>query len=483
MHAELEEKSTEIIELNNQLSEACRKIGDFESQLKSAHSEVKDARKEKCLAIQAKIVAEQNMTSIEYEYEQHKARSTRREKELIEQLESVGNDEAMNVLKEKLATMTEKANSLETQLWQDSQNHNTEIESLNTRIIEVQAKLALVTKQADKLKNLQNEYDEVSVQLVDCIQENDQLKIKCKDLEMSVEKLNEKISKQIKETDDLNVQISTANANDELKADLEKKKQDQALKMWAIEEKHRREIEALEEQKASQLAKIQKLEQIIADHSDEIKKLEENHHIEMTKSTQKQTSLIQELEQDIVEQKDEIFNIKSEHDDLLAYCNNLEHTNTLLGNACTQARMTVDLIMKETELLRKGYNDLKMSTAVQELEHLKLQRTISEYDDSVNFSVFNDTVSNAQSICNNTQSATNNTQLIVNECEDNSVPNNLTIQLQKANEERDSYASRLGLILKRLTNVIQEELSDAFLPEPSEDQILDKLKTNLSDLK
>lgn len=479
--AELEQKLQEIDQLKEHLDETRRKVSDFESRLESAQSELKDARKEKGIALQAKVMAEQNMTSIEFEYEQHKARASRREKELVEQLESVGNDEAMKVLKEKLATATEKSNSLETQLWQASAKHSAEIESLKAKVTEEQARHERMTKLDEKLKRLQTEYDELSVQLVDSIQENDQLKEKNKDLEAIVEKLNEKIGNVNKENADMKIQLSAPSVNDQLEADLQNKNQTHLLEMQALEEKHRKEIDVLKEQQTSQLANIQKLEQTIAEQLDEINKLEKYYRESVENLTQKHSTLIHELEQDMVDQKDEIFNIKTEHDELLAHCNNLEHTNTLLENAWTQARMTVDLVMKETELLRKGYNDLKMSIAVQELEHLKLQRTMSEYDDTVNFSVLNETASN--SLTNNTPSVCNNTHNITNSTycdkEDSPVSSNLTTELQKSNEERDSLALRLDLIIKRITSVMQDELSDVFVPGPSEDQILDALATNL----
>lgn len=464
----------EIDELKGHLDETRRKMSDFESKLESAQNELKDAKKEKGLALQAKVLAEQNMTSIEYEYEQHKTRASRREKELVEQLESVANDEAIKVLKEKLAAMTEKSNSLETQLWQTSAKHNAEIENLTAKITEEQGKHERMTKQVEKLKKLQSEYDEVSVQLVDSIQENDQLKEKYKNLETIVEKLNEKIQNIEKENVNLKNQLSAPIVDVKLEADFQKKNQTHLLEMQALEEKHRIDMDVLKKQQSFQLANIQKLEQTIAEQLDEMNELEKNHRENVENLMQKHSTLIHEFEQ-------EIFNIKTEQDELLAHCNNLEHTNTLLENAWTQARMTVDLVMKETELLRKGYNDLKMSIAVQELEHLKLQRTMSEYDDTVNFSVLNETASN--SLANNTQSVCNNTHNITNSTycdkEDSPSPINLTIDHQKSNEERDNLILRLNLLLKRITNVMQDELSAVFVPEPSEDQVLDTLTTSL----
>lgn len=479
--AELEEKLKEIDQLKEHLDETRRKVSDFESKLELAQSELKDARKENSLALQAKSMAEQNMTSIEFEYQQHKSRASRREKELVEQLESVGNDETVKVFKEKLANMTEMANSLETQLWQASAKHKADVESLSAKVTEEQVKLERMTKLAEKLKKLQSEYDEVSLQLVDSIQENDQLKKKYKDLETIVGNLNEKIENLNKENSDLKIQLSAESFNVQHEADFHNKNQTHLLEMQTLEENHRKEIDVLEKQHASQLANIQKLEQTIAEQLDKMNKLEKNHRENVENLTQKHSTLIHELEQDIVDQKVEIFNIKTEHDELLAHCNNLEHTNTLLENAWTQARMTVDLVMKETELLRKGYNDLKMSIAVQELEHLKLQRTMSEYDDTVNFSVLNETASNSltnntPSVCNSTHNITNSTYCDKEDCP---APSNLTIELQKSNVECDIHASRLDLLLKRITNVMQDELLAVFVPEPSEDQILDTLAINL----
>lgn len=489
----MNEKSIEITTLNEQLTEAHQKISDIESRLETAERTSKEAVKEKQLANKAKELAEQVKASIEYEYEEHQNRAKRREKELVEQLDQLGNDDAMTALKQKLATITEKAKSLETQLWQDSQKHKDELENMNAKmadkLAEAQESIDRAAVQAEKFKTLQSEYDDTSSQLVDMIEENDQLKKQCIALNKEIEELNAK-SKSAS---------TLAEENADSEAKLQAQIQAHATEVQKLEEKYRKEMQSHEEIKTSLMAEIENLKKTIENHSSELKTLEDGHRAKVDGLTQTQTSTVEELEKDIEEQKKEIFEVKFEHNDLLAYCKNLEHSNTLLENAWAQARMTVDCIMKEMDVLRTGYNDLKMKTYEQELEHLKLQKTISEFDETINFSLFNDdteslSIGNSISICNTPQIGmskrrsmrnSNNKLSVISDSrkEDESKINDLTLQLKIANEERDKYSRRLESILKRLSNAADEKLSSS-IEEPSiYETLLDKFVTSFYELK
>lgn len=465
MQEEIDVKSAEIAALNGQMNETRQKLSDLESRLKLAQSELEVAKKEKNMSVQAKVFAEQNMTSIEYEYEQHVARASRREKELIEQLENVANDNAMKVLKEKLATMTEKLSSLETQSWQDAQKHKSEIENLN-------AKYNRAAKQIDELKVIQQDYDEVSSQLVDAIQENDEHKKKQEGMKATIDSLTIEIN-------NLKSHIAMATTNDD-----KEQSQVNVSEIQKLEDKYRMEFESLEKQQTSKLAEIQKLEEIIANHKTEMHELKENHHKEIEQFKQQQTdqtTVIQELEQIIVEQKQEIADCKMEYKELLAYTENIEHSNTLLENVCNQSRMTVEFIVKEAEVLRNGYNQLRKSSYEQDLEQLKLHKTISEFDETVNFSLFNDTAS--YSVANITQNNFNNTQSIANGKDNDSKLNDLVAQLQKTNAEREHYASQLDLVLKHISSAIDMELPSASTESLIDEQMLHKLDANLFEFK
>lgn len=303
MQTELDKKEAEIV--------------DKTLQLKQANSE-------RAAAIQEKVFAEQQMISIEYEYGQHKERAICREKELINELQSLNNDETVRILKEKLQTMSTKANSFETQIWQDQNKHTAELEAINRKMDAKQDEIKVLTDRLAKLNDIQKEYDEVSVQMMGYIEENDELKKRCAELEKN--------------------RLDT----------LELKTKD-----------------------------------------------------------------------------DEIMDVKREFNALLAEYNQLEHNNNISISAFNQARMTIDCFKKECDILRNALAEAQAILAQQELDNLKLQKSICEYNDSINFSQLNETTNN-----NNN----NNSPLI-----------EMTVQLEKANTEREIYASKLEAIAAQLS--------------------------------
>lgn len=305
-----------VFRLQTELDKKEAEIVDKTLQLKQANSE-------RAAAIQEKVFAEQQMISIEYEYGQHKERAICREKELINELQSLNNDETVRILKEKLQTMSTKANSFETQIWQDQNKHTAELEAINRKMDAKQDEIKVLTDRLDKVNDLQKEYDEVSVQMMGYIEENDELKKRCAELEKN---------------------------------------------------------------------RLDTLELKIKD--------------------------------------DEIMDVKREFNALLAEYNQLEHNNNISISAFNQARMTIDCFKKECDILRNALAEAQAILAQQELDNLKLQKSICEYNDSINFSQLNETTNN-----NN-----NNSPLI-----------EMTVQLEKANTEREIYASKLEAIAAQLS--------------------------------
>lgn len=313
--SELETKASEIVEKT--------------SQLKQAHSE-------RAVAIEAKLLAEQKMVSIEYEFEEHKRRAMRREEELVNELKSLNNDETVRILKEKLQTMTDRAKSFETEVWQNHNKHTATVDEMNQQLNAKQDEIKVLIDRLAKVKEMQKEYDEVSVQMMNYIEENDELKNK-----------NEELKKQC----------------DRQHAELE-----------------RNRLTILE--------------------------LEKNDS--------------------------ELTSVKEEFNALLAEYDNLEHNNNISTSVFNQARMTIDCFKKECDILRNALAEAQAILAQQELDNLKLQKSICDYNDTINASQLNETYTN-----NN-----NNGQLI-----------ELTAQLDKANTERDSYASKLAVITDQLAAV------------------------------
>lgn len=429
-----EQKSLEISALYKQLEEVKTKMTDIEKELDSARRETADAKKERIVAVKAKELAEQQMVSVEYEYEQHKVRASRREQELIEQLNSLADNDEAQKLKERLKAITEKANALETQLWQNEKKYQTDFDSLKEKICQEKLNCKNADEQIDKLKGLQNEYDEVSMQLVDSIQENDVLKRKCTDLQETVDKLNGQIDGLKSELNSESQKIPIA---DEFEAKMQQQNEAHASEVQKLKAEYRTEIESL------------------------------------TKQLDERSKLIEESQECIDCLRSEIEDVKAVHDDVLENYMQTQHKNTLLENACSQCRLTLDFVTKEMEVLRQAYNTLRMSQAEQELEHLKLQKTICEYDETINGSVFNDTAS--ISVVNNTTQLNSNNTMNLNHSEKtDAASNELLVELQKSNEERDNYASQLDSIKSKLKNVdaLGEEFSSI---QDDVTQILEKL--------
>lgn len=392
MQANLDLKTVEVTKLKQELDETRQKVNEVEAQLETAQREVKDANRERSSAVKAKVFAEQQMTSVEYEYEQHKARASRREKELVEQLENLGNDETVKILKEKLHTMTEKVNSLETQMWQDEKKHKADLDMIRANVVAEVEKNKSLSSQIISLRNIQNEYDEVSGQLVDSIQENDQLKRQREALNATITDLSKKVT-------DFEAQRTSQMAShkmaDDLQAQLKQQGLNHATELQTLEEKHQKEM-AIVENKYN-------------DAMDDVHKL------------------IAELDASYKE----TYECQLKYNDLYSDYTQLEHENNLLGNTNQQCAMTIDCLKKEMEILRSTYSALHEALAQQELDNYRLQRTICELNDTINASIMNMSASN--SMMNTTQ-----------ECSNNIVPRDETIaSSEEPNVERDGLASQL----------------------------------------
>lgn len=301
-----------------------------EAEVAASKLQSKQAASERAAAVEAKELAEQKMVSIEYEFEQHKERAIRREKELVDELSSLNNDDAVRSLKEKLQTMSDRANSFETQLWQNQNKRDAELEAINQKMVAKENDIKALNDRLAKIEGLQKEYDELSTQLMGYVEENDELKELC------------------------------ARQNAEL-------------------DKNRLDI------------------------------------IELQKSA------------------DEIVDVKAQFDTLLSDYNQLEHNNNISTSAFNQARLTIDCFKKECDILRNALVEAQAILAQQELANLKLQKSICEYNDTLNASQLNETTNIMLPGSNNN----NNNGPLMTE---------LTGELEKASAERDGYASKLKVI-------------------------------------
>lgn len=309
MEDEVAQKTLEIEKLNQQLLEAKQQISDVQSKLDTANREVKEAKADQLRAAEQEKIAVQNHAGIEYTFEQHKLRAERREKELIDQIDNAGNDGETKKLKQKLTEMTKKVDELQTHIVQDERKQLDTIKELEKKLSVEKETSARCLNELEKMKEIQAEYDSVSLQLVDFIQDNDRL-------QGDVTKLNSQLTE---------------------------------------------------------------LESAIAEQKKEISE---------------QNKKISEQEKEIVAQNKEISQLKAEHDELLTEYMQLDHNNNLANNYSAQCRLVMESLQPEMNIIRTAFKSLEMEQAKQELENLKLQKTITEFDDSmINTGYFNDTAS------------------------------------------------------------------------------------------
>lgn len=130
------------------------------------------------------------------------------------------------------------------------------------------------------------------------------------------------------------------------------------------------------------------------------------------------------------------------------------------SSAFNQARMTIDCFKKECDILRNALAEAQAIMAQQELDNLKLQKSICEYNDTINASQLNETASIL--MANNTQYYNNNNGPLVE----------MATQLDKANAELEIHASKLKVIATRLFMVTGIKTKS---PSTDIDECLEKL--------
>lgn len=363
MEKQIEEKDCEIKILNDRMNNLSENNQKFVEQFEAMKREIQEINN-------AKRVAEQNLTSVQFEYEQHKSRSMRRENELVEQLESLRLNDALGEMKTKNKTLVDRITCLETDIWQMEKTHKAEIEQLTSERLLIDEKCNKQVSELMKYGKLQEEYDNVSERIVDCVLENDALKLSC--------------DQQTNIISDLNLRI--AELQNQLKHHI-------AISLAQESEKHeiiklRSEVEKMK----TELIEKNELSDSLIGLKSELKEQKERYEIEFRKLKEKhQQDIIDSqnhcktVEKELAKQKNILSTITLEREDLAKYCDELYHENNLLNNSNENCRLTVQFISKELEVLRRTYSDLQMKVAEEELGHLKLQKTFYEFNESSNF--------------------------------------------------------------------------------------------------
>lgn len=409
LDTELKEKTAENDDLNMQI----QVLNLNEKELAKAKEQMQKTKlnnieliekfkvmdKELREAKRLKEVAEQHANSIEYEFEQQKKRFDIREKDLIAQIDDSTPQDTIKLLNEKNRIISEKSAELENQLWLMNEKFTNE---MNVKNLELESAIKLQTK-------LQTEYDDLSNQLMDVIEENDKLKSN----------------------------VPMPSAIDELKQTI-------------VNLKNKLQIE--EESKE----KLQKQNESIECESEKLKNL----HAQSTEKLAEKQNKIEKKEIEIESLRKELNSIESEQKELQAYCSQLSHENNLLENAYGQCRIIVQSISNELEILRVSYTELSMSVAEQELDHLKLQKTICDSDETYNFSTLFNATQNESSRIESKHLSTIKSTTVNEYSIEESEATQTEIQFEKINEQRYQELSRDYEIAKssiiRLNETIDE---------------------------
>lgn len=142
---------------------------DMMARFKAMEVEVRDANTQRDLA-------NQHYVSIDFEFGEHKKRFQRREQELVAQIAESNSVDECGGLKEKIKLLTEKGTALESQLWQSESKYRTEIDELEIKLTTAIARCNSLDTLKEQHEKLQREYNEISDQVMDYINELDQLK-------------------------------------------------------------------------------------------------------------------------------------------------------------------------------------------------------------------------------------------------------------------------------------------------------------------
>lgn len=217
---QLEEKAKEIDRLNADMDKLNEDISTLKATNQQCIENAKAANATVLRAEMAKREAEQIVCSVQFELEQHVARANRRENELVEQLDSLRSDNVVAAMKEKMNRQSDALTKLESEYWQNEKAHKEDIKRLMNEKAATDEKSNKLIGEILKLQTIQDDYDEVSAQLVDSVQDNDALKKKFDEQTIVVSELEKTVSAlkaQLKDS----IAIGVAKS-DESSADVEK---------------------------------------------------------------------------------------------------------------------------------------------------------------------------------------------------------------------------------------------------------------------
>lgn len=142
-----------------------------------------------------------------------------------------------------------------------------------------------------------------------------------------------------------------------------------------------KEEQGLHNEEMAQLTRLydETIAELKRSHSEAIKELERSHEEAMDGLKQDHISASESLNNEIANLEKQLAEVAAEN---LAHCSKVEHEKGMFEHMCSNYRINVQMVLNELGTLRQYCSELEMLMAKQELDHLKLQKTMSEINDT-----------------------------------------------------------------------------------------------------
>lgn len=156
----MKEKDDRILELENQLRTTQNDVvvlTQRNSQLEIDWAEANKLRE----------LAECNLTGVEYEYEQYKSKSKVREKELIDQINGMANDDQMHTMQSRIKELSVKLKDLETEKWKQESSVEKSLISEKEINVQLKQKNEKLEAEVNKTKKIMEDYHSKNMDLME----------------------------------------------------------------------------------------------------------------------------------------------------------------------------------------------------------------------------------------------------------------------------------------------------------------------------
>lgn len=450
LQADLEDAKAQLKLESEKSHSFASKIKDNEEHIKATELQMKCLEIEMTEAKKKRTLAECNLSSLEFEYEQYKNKSKARERELVEQIDEKSLEKQIKALNAKIVEAANSRQQLEVTYWEaesklksalsESSDREQTIKRLNEENAALKCQIDDAQKAVATAAKLQIEYDDLSSQLMDRIQENDDAgkkhQVVVDDLTKQVEELDRKYGEEKTRAEMLSNELTSLRndlrySNEQLATERDQTEQlrqdakilqqrlneletelsnnqrveepDKGIDVLCVTLKNRsNECDRLSAELSVARTRLSQINAELAEsltRQQELSDLHKNavneHAIIVASFEETQAQMDQDnsvaissLEKEIAELNKQLIVASQQQRSTLTKiekcrCEELEREKGILDEICDNLRITVQFVVNELAILRHSYTELQMTVAKQELDHLKLQKTMSMNDDEL----------------------------------------------------------------------------------------------------